>query len=131
LSLNKRERIGLPIAFGEKQKKRIEGAFEGEWSFTTVEMIKCNREWYANFVLKIVELQDEPETIIAIDMGEHTLAVVVPISRSSPEKPMKGNGAAKRSSASNLNPFSYHSCSIYLIFALLIPANESVEDSGG
>jgi len=40
LSLNKRERISLPIAFGEKQRQRIEGAFEGQWSFTTVEMVK-------------------------------------------------------------------------------------------
>jgi len=50
LSLNKRERISLPIAFGEKQKKRIEGALEGEWKFATVEMVKRN-EWYAHFVL--------------------------------------------------------------------------------
>jgi len=39
---------------------------------------------------KIVEATDEPETIIAIDRGEHTLAVAVAISRNDPEKPMKG-----------------------------------------
>jgi len=88
--LNKRERISLPIAFGEKQKRRIEEAFEGEWKFATVEMVK-RKEWYAHFVLKkIVELPDEPETIIAIDRGEHTLATAVAISKSDPEKSMKG-----------------------------------------
>jgi len=101
LSLNKRERISLPIAFGEKQKQRIEEAFKGDWSFTAVEMIKCDREWYAHFVLiKIVELPDEPETVIAIDRGERNLAVAVAISKRNPEKPMKGNGAARRSSVS-------------------------------
>jgi len=49
--------------------------------------------------LKTLELPDEPETIISIDKGEHTLAAAVTITRSDPEKPMKGNGAAKRSSA--------------------------------
>jgi len=48
LSLNKRERISIPIAFDERQKQRIEGAFEGQWSFTTVEMVKRS-EWYAHF----------------------------------------------------------------------------------
>jgi len=42
--LNKRERVSLPIAFGERQKRRIEGALEGDWSFTTVEMVKRNGE---------------------------------------------------------------------------------------
>jgi putative transposase len=41
LSLNRRERVSLPILFGERQ--RIEEAFRGEWHFTTVEMVK--REW--------------------------------------------------------------------------------------
>jgi len=91
LSLNRRERISLPIAFGEKQKQKIEGAFEGDWSFTTVEMIKRDREWYAHFVLKkIVELPDEPETVIAIVRGERNLAVAIALSRNNPEKPMKG-----------------------------------------
>jgi len=91
LSLNKREGISLPIAFGEKQKEKIEGAFEGQWSFTTIEMVKRNREWYAHFVLKkIVEVTDELETIIAIDRGESNLAVAVAISKQNPEKPMKG-----------------------------------------
>jgi len=44
-------------------------------------MFKRN-EWYAHFVLsKIVELPDEPETVIAIDRGEHNLAAAVAISR--------------------------------------------------
>jgi len=68
--LNRRERISLPIVFGEKQ--RIEEAFRGEWKFTTVEMVKRDGEWYAHFVLKkAVEVPDEPETVIAIDRGEH------------------------------------------------------------
>jgi len=91
LSLNRRERISLPIIFGEKQKQRIEEAFRGEWKFTTVEMVKRNGEWYAHFVLsKTIELPDEAETIIAIDRGEHTLATAVAILKSNPEKPMKG-----------------------------------------
>jgi len=54
-------------------------------------MVKRNGEWYAHFVLKkIVEVTDEPETIIAIDRGEHTLAAAVAISRNDPDKPMKG-----------------------------------------
>jgi len=90
LSLNKRERISLPIAFSEKQKKRIEGALEGEWEFANIEMVKRN-EWYAHFVLsKTVELPDEPESIISIDRGERNLAVAVAISKHNPEKPMKG-----------------------------------------
>jgi len=90
LSLNKRERISLPIAFGERQRQRIEGAFEGEWKFATVEMVK-RKEWYAHFVLKkIVEVTDEPETIIAIDRGERNLAVAVAISKRNPKKPTKG-----------------------------------------
>jgi len=68
LSLNKRERISLPIAFGEKQRQRIEGAFEGEWSFATVEMVKRN-EWYAHFVLKTLEVPDEPKTNINRQRG--------------------------------------------------------------
>jgi len=91
LSLNKRERISIPIAFGERQKVKIEKAFEGEWSFATVEMVK-RKEWYAHFVLKkIVEVTDEPETVIAIDRGEHNLAVAVAISKHNPDKPIKGN----------------------------------------
>ena len=63
----------------------------GEWSFTTVEMVKRNGEWYAHFVLKkTVELPDEPETVIAIDRGERNLAVAVAILKDNPAKPMKG-----------------------------------------
>jgi len=91
LSLSRRERVSLPIIFGEKQRKRIEEAFRGEWKFTIVEMVKRNGEWYALFVLKkSVELPSEPETIIAIDIGEHNLAVAVAISKNNPNKPMKG-----------------------------------------
>jgi len=49
--------------------------------------------------LKTLELPDEPETIISIDQGEHTLAAAVTISSNNLEKPIKSNGAAKRSSA--------------------------------
>jgi len=91
LSLNRGERVSLPIIFGERQKQRIEEAFRGEWRFSTVEMVKRNGEWYAHFVLtKAVELPDEPETVIAIDRGERNLAVAVAISKGNPDKPMKG-----------------------------------------
>jgi transposase, IS605 OrfB family, central region len=91
LSLNKKERVSLPIVFGEKQRQRIEEAFRGEWEFTTVEMVKRDGQWYAHFVLKkIVEVPDEPETVIGIDRGERNLAVAVAISKSNPNKPMKG-----------------------------------------
>ena len=91
LSLFRRKRVSLPIVFGERQKARIEEAFRGEWSFTTVEMVKRDGEWYAHFVLKkTVELPDEPETVIAIDRGEANLAVAVAISKKDPAKPMKG-----------------------------------------
>ncbi|MCQ5362568.1 MAG: transposase [Candidatus Methanomethylicia archaeon] len=89
LSLNRRERVSLPILFGERQ--RIEEALRGEWQFTTVEMVKREGEWYAHFVLKkAVEVPDEPETVIAIDRGEHNLAVAVALSKNDPCKPMKG-----------------------------------------
>ena len=91
LSLNRRERVSLPIVFGEKQKERIEEAFRGEWQFSTVEMVKRNGKWYAHFVItKTIDLPDEPETVVAIDRGEHNLAVAVAISKSNPDKPMKG-----------------------------------------
>jgi IS605 OrfB family transposase len=91
LSLNRRERVSLPIVFGERQRQRIEEALRGEWQFATVEMVKRNGEWYAHFVLKkIVEVPDEPETVIGIDRGERNLAVAVAISKSNPDKPMKG-----------------------------------------
>jgi transposase len=91
LSLNRKERVSLPIVFGEKQRQRIEEALRGEWKFTTVEMVKRDGEWYAHFVLmETVEVPDEPETVIAIDRGEHNLAVTVAISKGNPNKPMKG-----------------------------------------
>jgi IS605 OrfB family transposase len=91
LSLNRGERISLPITFGERQRRRIEEAFRGEWRFTTVEMVKRNGEWYAHFILKkTVGLTENPETIIAIDRGERNLAVAVAISKNNPTKPMKG-----------------------------------------
>ena len=90
LSLSKGKRVSLPIVFGERQKQRIEEALGGEWELTTVEMVKRDGEWFAHFVLKkTVEVHDEPETIIAIDRGEHNLAVAVAISKNNP-KPMKG-----------------------------------------
>ena len=91
LSLNREERISLPIVFGEKQRQRIEEAFRDEWKFTTVEMVKRDGEWYAHFILmKTVDVPDEPETVIAIDRGERNLAVAVAISKNNPDKPMKG-----------------------------------------
>jgi IS605 OrfB family transposase len=91
LSLNRKERVSLPIVFGERQRQRIEEAFKGEWQITTVEMVKRDGEWYAHFVLeRTVEVPDKPETIIAIDRGEHNLAVAVAISVNNPDKPMKG-----------------------------------------
>jgi putative transposase len=91
LSLNRRERVSLPVAFGEKQKQRIEEALRGGWEFTTVEMVKRDGQWYAHFILKkSVEVPDEPETVITIDRGEHNLAVAVAISKSNPNKPIKG-----------------------------------------
>jgi len=92
LSLNRKERISLPIVFGEKQRQRIEEALKGEWKFAAVEMVKRDGEWYAHFILKkFVEVPDEPETVIAIDRGERNLAVAVAISKKNPNKPMKGN----------------------------------------
>jgi IS605 OrfB family transposase len=89
--LNRRERVSLPILFGERQRQRIGEALRGEWQFTTVEMVKREGEWYAHFVLKkAVEVPDEPETVIAIDRGEHNLAVAVALSKNDPCKPMKG-----------------------------------------
>ncbi len=90
LSLSKGKRVSLPIVFGERQKQRIEEALRGEWKLTTVEMVKRDCEWFAHFVLKkTVEVPDEPETVIAIDIGEHNLAVAVAISKNN-SKPMKG-----------------------------------------
>jgi len=83
--------VSLPIVFGERQRQRIEEAFRGEWQITTVEMVKRDGEWYVHFVLeRTVEVFDKPETIIAIDRGEHNLAVAVAISVNNPDKPMKG-----------------------------------------
>ena len=91
LSLSRREKVSLPIVFGERQRQRIEEAFRGEWQITTVEMVKRDGEWYVHFVLeRTVEVFDKPETIIAIDRGEHNLAVAVAISVNNPDKPMKG-----------------------------------------
>ncbi|MHA1349095.1 MAG: hypothetical protein ACTSQM_05045 [Candidatus Odinarchaeia archaeon] len=70
LSLNRKERITLPIVFGERQQKFIEEVLQGKWQFCTVEMVKLNGEWYAHFVLKKEVEFDEPETIIGVDLGE-------------------------------------------------------------
>ncbi|MHC1635780.1 MAG: RNA-guided endonuclease InsQ/TnpB family protein, partial [Candidatus Methanospirareceae archaeon] len=90
LSLNRKERVTLPIAFGERQRKFIEEALQGKWEFCTVEMVKRNGEWYAHFVLKKeIELIDEPETVIGVDLGEWNVATAIAISRQNP-KPMRG-----------------------------------------
>ena len=89
--MNRKKRISLPIVFDERQRQRIEEAFSGKWKFTTVEIVKRNGEWYIHFVLKkTVELPDDFETIIAIDRGEHNLAVAIVVLKKNPEKPMKG-----------------------------------------
>jgi len=93
--LSRRERISLPIVFGGKQGERIEEAFRGGWQFTTVERVKRDGEWCVHFVLKkAVEVPDEPETVMAIDGGEHNLAVAVAISKSNleeqPRQALKG-----------------------------------------
>ena len=97
--MSRRERISLPIVFGGKQGERIEEAFRGEWQFATVEMVKRDGERCVHFVLKkAVEVPDEPETVMAIDGGEHNLAVAVAISKSNPDKPSRGSsGEARRS----------------------------------
>ncbi|MBS7618710.1 transposase, partial [Candidatus Bathyarchaeota archaeon] len=35
LSLNRRERISLPIVFGERQRRMVEEALRGDWQFST------------------------------------------------------------------------------------------------
>lgn len=91
LSLSRKQRISLPIVFGDSQRQRIEEALGREWEFATVEMVKRNGEWYAHFVLeRAVVVPDEPETFIGVDVGERNLAVAVAISKHDPDKPMKG-----------------------------------------
>lgn len=90
LSLNRRERISLPIVFGEEEKRRIKEAFRGEWEFTRVEMVKREGKWYAHFVLSKTILLNKGETVIAIDRGEANFAVSVAVSKNNPEKPLKG-----------------------------------------
>jgi len=90
LSLNRKERISLPIFFGERQQKYIEEALQGKWEFCTVEMVKRNGEWYAHFVFKKeIELNDEQKTVVGVDLGEWNVATAIAISRKNP-KPMKG-----------------------------------------
>jgi len=90
LSLNRKERITLPIVFGKRQQKFIEEALQGKWEFCTVEMVKRNGEWYAHFVLKReIELIDGPETVIGVDLGEWNIATAVAIPKQN-LKPMKG-----------------------------------------
>ena len=91
LRINKEKRISLPIVFGEKQKQRIEEVLKNEWKFATVEMVKRDGKWYAHFVLKrTISGIDEPETIIAIDIGEHNLATATKILINNPNKPVQG-----------------------------------------
>jgi putative transposase len=91
LSVNKEKRISLPIVFGEKQKQRIEEALKNESKFTTVEMVKHNKEWYANFVLKKkISVINKPETIVAIDIGERNFATATKILINNPNKPIQG-----------------------------------------
>jgi len=90
LSLNRKERVTLPVVFGERQQIIIEEALQGEWGFCTVEMVKRNGEWYAHFVLKKeIELTDEPETVIGVDLGEWNVATAIAVSKQDP-KPARG-----------------------------------------
>jgi hypothetical protein len=41
LSLNRKERISLPIVFGGKQKQRIEEALKGEWQFAELRWLNA------------------------------------------------------------------------------------------
>jgi IS605 OrfB family transposase len=54
-------------------------------------MVKRDGKWLDHFTLKkTVEVSDEPEAIVAIDRGEHNLAVAVALLKSNPNKPIKG-----------------------------------------
>jgi transposase len=78
-----------PEQEGEDSLPIVFGGLRVEWQFTTVEMVKRDEEWYIHFALKkVVEVPDEPETVIAVDRGEHNLAVAVVISKNNPNKPM-------------------------------------------
>ncbi len=86
LTLN-HKRISLPIAFGKRQERYIESTLRKELSFTTVDMVKHYGEWYAHFVLKkTVTFEDEPQTVIGIDIGEVNLATAIALT----DKPQKG-----------------------------------------
>jgi IS605 OrfB family transposase len=89
LSLNRKERVTLPVVFGERQRKFIEEALQGKWQFCTVEMVKKNGEWYAHFVLKKEIELIEPETVIGVDLGEWNITTTVAVSKQN-SKPMKG-----------------------------------------
>lgn len=83
------ERVVLPIVFGEREKL-VEEALDGKWKFATVEMVK-DEEWYAHFTLeKTVELEDKPETVVAIDRGERNFAVAAAVFEEKPKKLLKG-----------------------------------------
>jgi len=87
LSMNGKERVSLPIIFGEKQKSRIEEAFAGEWKFSTVDMVKREGVWYAHFTLKrVVAFEDNPQTVVGIDIGEVNLVTAIALA----DKPCKG-----------------------------------------
>jgi len=87
LKLNHEKRVSLPTIFGEKQKSFIESALRGEWKFTTVELVKRNGEWYAHFVLKkTVTLEDEPQTVVGIDIGEVNLVTAIALTTKKPSK---------------------------------------------
>jgi len=107
LSLNRKERITLPVVVGERQKKFIEEALEGKWQFCTVEMVKRNGEWFVHFVLKKeVELIDGPKTVIGVDLGEWNAATAVAISKHNLSKPMRGrfwSGARIREVRGNMH----------------------------
>jgi len=86
LKLNREKRLSFPVMFGEKQKTLIEEAFEGEWKFTTLEMVKRDGEWYAHFVLKRTVSFTQPQTVIGLDIGEVNLATAIAFTN----KPSRG-----------------------------------------
>lgn len=83
--------VNLPIIFGDKQKQLIEEYLAGQWQLISVELVKKQQCWYAQFVLKkFVKTTDNPQTIVGINIGIRNLAVAVAIDYNNPYKPLKG-----------------------------------------
>jgi len=83
--------VNLPIIFGDKQKQLIEEYLVGKWQLISVELVKKQKCWYAQFVLKkFVKTTDNPQTSVGITGGFNNLAVAVAIDCNNPSKPLKG-----------------------------------------